>query len=155
MISTTIEGVIMQDTAYKPEGFSSLTPFIAVNNAQKVLDFVKRAFDAEEVFTLRNDDGTIQHAQIRIGDSMLLLGDAMGKSESPAMIYHYVADCDCHYERGLGAGASSIQEPTDQFYGDRNAGLKDPCGNIWWIATYKEALSREDIEQRAKQAAHA
>lgn len=139
----------MQDIAYKPEGFSNITPFIAVNQAQKVLEFVKRAFDAEEIFALRRDDGTIEHAQIRIGDSMLLLGDPMGKDEARAMLYYYVADCDCHYERGLASGGTSIQEPTDQFYGDRNAGIKDPCGNIWWIATHKEALSRDTIEERA------
>jgi len=137
---------------FKPEGFTSVTPFIMVNDAQKVLDFVKRAFDAEEIHVMRDKDGRIWNAKIRIDDGMLLLGDTMGQESAPSTIYLYVADCDCHYERGLGAGGSSISEPTDQFYGDRNAGLKDPCGNVWWVATHKEALTREAIEERARQA---
>lgn len=135
---------------YQPQGFSSVTPFIMVNDAQKVLDFVKRAFDAEEVLVLRHKDGTIWNAQIRIGDGMVLLGDSMGQPSAPSTVYLYVPDCDCHYERGLGAGGTSIQEPTDQFYGDRNAGLTDPCGNVWWVATHKEALNQQAIEDRAR-----
>lgn len=136
--------------SYIPEGFTTVTPFIMVKDAQQVVNFVKRAFDAEELSVLRTADGTIQHAQMKIGNGIFLIGDTMGKHEPiPAMIYLYVADCDCHYERGLGAGGESVSEPADQFYGDRNAGVKDPCGNIWWIATHKEALSHSEIEERA------
>jgi uncharacterized glyoxalase superfamily protein PhnB len=136
--------------AFKPEGYTSITPFIIVNDAQKVLDFVKRAFDAEELEVFRDNEGRIINAQIRIDGSMILLADAMGKEESRATLYFYVPDCDCHYERGLASGGESLREPADQFYGDRNAGVKDPCGNMWWIATHKEALSRETIEERAR-----
>lgn len=137
---------------YQPEGFTSVTPFIMVDGAQQVLDFVKRAFDAEEIHVMRDKEGRIWNAKVKIGDGMLLLGDTMGQPSTPSTIYLYVADCDCHYERGLGAGGTSLQEPVDQFYGDRNAGLKDPCGNTWWVATHKEALSREAIEDRARAA---
>jgi PhnB protein len=140
-------------TSYMPEGFTTVTPFIMVENAQQVVNFVKRAFDAEEISVLRAEDGTLQHAQIRIGNGIFLIGDTMGEHPAmPATLYLYVADCDCHYERGLGAGGESVSEPTDQFYGDRNAGIKDPCGNIWWIATHKEALTMQEIEERARKA---
>lgn len=139
--------------SYMPEGFTTVTPFIMVEDAQKVVDFVKRAFDAEEVHMLRRADGVIQHAQMKIGDSLFLLGDTMGKHPArPATLYLYVPDCDCHYERGLAAGGESLSEPADQFYGDRNASIKDPCGNVWWIATHKESLTFAEVEERARKA---
>ncbi|MCH2547528.1 MAG: VOC family protein [Alphaproteobacteria bacterium] len=136
---------------YKPDSVPSVAPYIIVNDAQKVLDFVKRAFDAEEIQTLRNKNGIIQYAQIRIGDGMVMLSENKNIA-SPSTIYLYVADSDCHYERGLASGGTSVCEPEDRFYGDRNAAVKDPCGNVWWVATHKEALSREIMESRAHEA---
>lgn len=139
--------------SYKPEGFGTVTAFIMVEDAQKVVDFVKRSFDAEEMSILRRPDGVIRHAQLKIGDSLILLGDTMGEHPArPATLYLYVPDCDSHYERGLAAGGESISEPADQFYGDRNAGVTDPCGNVWWIATHKEALTFAEVEERARKA---
>lgn len=135
---------------YKPEGFSSITPIIVVEDAQKLLDFVKRAFDAEEMHVVRDKEGRIQHAQIKIDGGIFMLADTMERSPVLATLYLYVPDCDAFYERGLASGATSIREPADQFYGDRNGGITDPCGNTWWIATHKEALSREAIEERAR-----
>lgn len=137
---------------YKREGFSSVTPYIIVNDAQKVLDFAKRAFDAEELLVQRREDGSIQHAELQIDDGIIMLGSSSSGESMPTAIHLYVADCDCHYERGLASGGTSVSEPSDHFYGDRNAGVKDPCGNVWWVATHKEALSRETIQERAKKA---
>lgn len=140
-------------TSYIPEGHTSISPYIMVEHAQKVIDFAKRAFDAEELHVLRRNDGTIQHAELKIGSGIVMIGDTLGKcAPMPAAIHLYVADCDCHYERALAAGGESVSEPTNHFYGDRNGGIKDPCGNVWWVATHKEALSMTEIEERARKA---
>ncbi len=93
------------------------------------------------------------HAQVKIGDSFVMMGEPMGEFQPmPASIYLYVEDTDATYQRALEAGATSIMEPADQFYGDRNAGVKDPFGNLWWIGTHIEDVSPEEIEKRAKAA---
>lgn len=135
---------------YRPAGFHTITPFIMAKNPDAILNFVKSAFDAREVLVLRDEKGTITHAQIQIGDSPFMMGDSMGKEVLPAMLYLYVPECDAMYYKALGAGGTTVQVPGDQFYGDRNAGVKDPEGNIWWIATYIESLSADEIRERAR-----
>ncbi|CAN5371059.1 hypothetical protein BH18THE2_BH18THE2_33350 [soil metagenome] len=95
-------------------------------------------------------DGTIGHAEVRLGDSVIMVSDAQGEEYKPMQsgIHLYVEDCDSIYKRALEAGATSIMEPADQFYGDRSAGVKDQFGNRWWIATHKEDLSKEEIAKR-------
>jgi PhnB protein len=115
---------------------------------------MKQAFDAREVERMAMPDGTIRHAEVKVGDSMIMMGDAGGDWKAmPASLYLYVDDADATYRRALQAGATSLMEPADQFYGDRNAGVKDPVGNIWWIATHKEDVAPEEIKRRAA-AAH-
>jgi PhnB protein len=96
-------------------------------------------------------DGTIAHAEVRIGDSAVMMGEPMGEQQPrPATLYLYVNDTDAVYQRALQAGATSLMEPADQFYGDRNAGVQDVFGNYWWIGTHKEDVSPEELKKRAE-----
>ncbi len=136
-----------------PDGYHSLTPYLVVQGVAKLIDFLKQAFEAKEVHRMSRPDGTIMHAEVRIGDSVVMMGEAMGEFKPmPAMIYLYVNDADAVYQRALQAGATSMMEPADQFYGDRNGGVKDPCGNQWWIATHKEDVPPEELAKRAEAA---
>ena len=96
-------------------------------------------------------DGRIMHAQVTIGDSVVMMGEPSGEFKPmPGSIYLYVNDTDAVYKRALEAGATSFMEPADQFYGDRNAGVKDPSGNIWFIATRKEDVPPDELARRAE-----
>jgi uncharacterized glyoxalase superfamily protein PhnB len=120
------------------EGFHTVTPYLIVAGAARLLEFVARAFDAEEVLQMPAKDGTIQHAEVRIGDSIIELADGGGEWQPmPAVLHMYVPDADAVYRRALEAGATSLREPRDEEYGERSAGVKDPSGNHWWIATMK------------------
>lgn len=135
-----------------PDGYHTVTPYLTVQGTDKLLAFVKAGFGAEETVRMPRDDGSIGHAEVRIGDSVVMMGDASEQwSPMPTSIHLYVDDCDGTYQRALEAGGTSVQEPTDQFYGDRMAGVRDPVGNMWWIATHVEDLSEEEIGKRAKE----
>jgi uncharacterized glyoxalase superfamily protein PhnB len=134
-----------------PEGYHSITPYLTVPGAAKLLDFLKQAFEAEEIHRMARPDGAIMHAEVRIGDSPVMMGEPMGSCEPMfGSLYLYVPDVDAVYKRALQAGATSTSEPADQFYGDRSAGIKDPVGNQWWIATHKEDVPPEEIARRAE-----
>jgi PhnB protein len=134
-----------------PEGYHSVTPYLVVPGASKLIDFLKQAFEAEETERVASPDGTIMHAEVRICDSIIMMGDAMGEfNPMPGMIYLYVNDTDATYQRALRAGATSMREPKNQFYGNREAGVKDELGNIWWIATHIEDVSPEELKRRAE-----
>jgi len=121
-----------------PEGFHSITPYLAVEGAAKFIDFLKQAFGADEVLRVRREGGKIAHAQVRIEGSMVELADApTGSKPNPTAIWLFLGDADAAYARALKAGATSIHEPMDQDYGDREASVKDPFGNHWYIATHK------------------
>ncbi len=134
-----------------PEGYHSVTPYLISQGAAKVLDFVKETFDAQEVMRMPGPNGTIGHAEFRIGDSNLMISDG-GEMypPMPCSLYVYVNDVDATYKRALKAGAVSVKEPADQFYGDRSASVKDFAGNIWGIGTHIEDVSPEELERRAK-----
>lgn len=137
-----------------PEGFHAVTPYLVVDGASKLLEFVSEAFDAEEMFRMDTPEGRIGHAEVRIGDSVVMVADPPSTDRSnvmPGMLYLYVEDVDKTYRRGLEAGATSLQEPADQFYGDRTAGLQDPVGDRWWIATRVEEVSPEEMEKRVQE----
>jgi PhnB protein len=137
-----------------PDGFHTVTPYLVVSDAARLIAFLQQAFDGKETICTTKPDGSIGHAEVRIGDSAVMLGEAGGAWKAmPCAIYLYVPDTDAVYRRALQAGATSIMEPADQFYGDRNAGVKDPCGNLWWIATHIEDVPPEEMKRRA--AAHA
>jgi uncharacterized glyoxalase superfamily protein PhnB len=134
-----------------PEGYHSVTPYLAVEGADKLLEFVKKAFDAVDAHEcMRRPDGTIQHAKVRIGDSIVMLAEASGPwKPRPSTLYLYVNDADATYRRALEAGATSLQEPATHFYGDRSAGVQDPTGNFWWVATHVEDVPPEELKRRA------
>lgn len=126
-----------EDAEPLPEGMHNITPYLHPKGAPKVIDFLKRAFRAEEIFRAQDAKGTVHHAKIRIGDSIIALGEAHGPYQPmPPALHLYVPDADAAYKRALEAGAISIDEPVDQGYGDRSAGVKDPFGNVWYIATH-------------------
>jgi uncharacterized glyoxalase superfamily protein PhnB len=120
------------------EGFHTITPYLIVREAAELIDFVKQAFGAQELFRGTGSAGGI-HAEVKIGDSMVMIGggEALGRASMPAAIHLYVTDADAVYKHALEAGAASLGEPVDQFYGDREAGVKDQAGNVWYIATNK------------------
>ncbi len=129
-----------------PEGYHTVTPYFVVPDGEAFLSFIERAFAA--TITYRSRDNS--HAEARIGDSMIMVGQAKGDWQPQQVsTYLYVEDCDAWYKRAVEGGATSTMEPADQFYGDRNGGVKDPWGNNWWIGTHKEDLSPEEIEKRA------
>lgn len=133
-----------------PDGYHTVTPYLLVQGADKLIDFVKKAFDAKETERYSMPDGSVGHAELRLGDSVIMLSEAMGEDykSTSAGIHLYVENCDATYQRALEAGATSTMQPADQFYGDRSAGVKDQFGNQWWIATHKEDLSKEEITKR-------
>lgn len=135
-----------------PDGYHSVTPYLVVEGVGKLLDFVKQAFDAKEVHPpMRRPDGSVMHAEMNVGGSIVMMGEPRGDlPPMPAALYVYVTDADAVYRRALQAGATSVMEPADQFYGDRSGGVKDPCGNLWWIATHKEDVSPEEMKRRAE-----
>jgi len=138
-----------------PDGYHNVTPYLIVPGADRLIEFLKQAFGAKEVERQQRPDGTIMHAEVRIGDSVIMLGDAAGSQwpARPAALYVYVPNTDATYQRALQQGATSLMEPADQFYGDRNAGVSDAWGNQWWIGTHIEDVSREELEKRAKERA--
>lgn len=137
----------------KPDGYHSVTPYLVVDGAARLIDFLEQSFDAEEVERFAAPGNRVGHAELRIGDSRVMLGDAHGEHKAmQAMLYVYVNDVDASYQRALAAGGTSVQAPTDQFYGDRSGGVKDPCGNVWYIATHIEDVSPAELKRRAQAA---
>ncbi|MGE5647704.1 MAG: VOC family protein [Acidobacteriota bacterium] len=134
-----------------PEGFHTVTPYLFVSGAAKLIDFMKQAFGAKEVERMPTPDGAIMHAQVKIGDSIIMLGDARDQwAPMPTSLYLYVNDTDAVYKRALQAGGTSLREPADEFYGDRSAGVKDPTGNMWWLATHIEDVAPDELRRRAE-----
>jgi PhnB protein len=131
------------------DGYHSVTPYLAVQRAAELIVFLKAAFDAKETERMNRPDGTIAHAEVKIGDSVVMLAESTDKwKPMPGAIYLYVEDTDIAYKRALKEGATPLMEPADQYYGDRNAGVKDPVGNIWWLATHKEDVSPDEMAKR-------
>jgi uncharacterized glyoxalase superfamily protein PhnB len=135
-----------------PEGYHSVQPYLIVKGAGDLLEFVKTVFDATETGKMAARDGTLMHGEVKIGDSTVMMADAQGPSQpTTAALYVYVPDVDATYKKALSAGATSIMEPANQFYGDRHGGVKDKFGNSWWVATRVEDVSKEEMERRAQQ----
>ena len=131
-----------------PEGYHSVTPYLVVNGAARLIEFMKDVFGAEETFRMGGD--TIMHAEVRLGDSVIMLGDANPEHPPRATMLHiYLPDADAAYRRALAAGAKSVREPADQFYGDRSGAFVDEFGNHWWVATHIEDVPPDEMERRA------
>lgn len=126
-----------QGQSHVPKGLHSVNPYLHPRRAEPLIGFLRRAFEAQEVAKYASPDGVVHHAVVKVGDAVLEMGEAHGKYEPmAAMFYLYVPDMESVYRRALAAGATSFQEPTDQPYGDRNAGVQDAFGNKWYIATH-------------------
>jgi uncharacterized glyoxalase superfamily protein PhnB/uncharacterized protein YndB with AHSA1/START domain len=142
---------LLEKTAVNPirEGFHTITPYLLVEGAARLIEFLSAAFDAEILDRKFHPDGTVMHAELRIGDSMVMLGEASSEFRPmPASIYLYVPDCDRVYQQALAAGGESVFAIRNLPSGERYGGVKDPCGNIWWIATHIEDVSPEEEERR-------
>ena len=143
-----------------PEGYHSVTPYLGIRGAEEAIEFYKRAFDATELLRLTAPDGKIGHAEIRIGNSPIMMGDPCDDSPfrnpqslggSSVGLHVYVEDVDSLFARAVEAGAKVIRPVEDQFYGDRTGTLEDPFGHVWFLATHKEALTQEEINRRAQE----
>ena len=132
-----------------PPGYHSLTSYLMLSNVDGFLEFLRKAFDAQIIRRMPGPDGSTAHAEVRMGDSHLMVGDPMGQHPArPGTLYFYVPKVDAVYQQALDAGATSTMEPADMFYGDRNAGVQDAWGNMWWIATHIEDVSDIEMERR-------
>jgi PhnB protein len=136
-----------------PSGYHTVTPYLRVTGAAEFIQFLQRAFDAKENHRSLGPDGAIVHADVTIGDSHVMLTEGMETFPTlPGSIFLYVPDVDLTYQSAIEAGATSIMEPSDQFYGDRTGGVRDPFGNEWWIGTHVEDMSAEELHHRHQQA---
>lgn len=123
-------------TSHKPAAHNAVSPYLLVANVADMLAFLQSTFNAVELYKRQLPDGRIVHAETRIDDSVIMLGERPdGRDPACCSTHVYVADVDSVYRRALAAGATSISEPKDQPYGDRTSGVRDPQGNIWWIGT--------------------
>lgn len=119
-----------------PEGYHTITPYLVSDDALRLIEFLKAAFNGVETFSSNDDEGRIRHAEFKVGDSMLMVAQAYDQWKAkPAAFYLYVPDVDATYATALKAGAVSTAPPEDKPYGDRTAGVQDPTGIDWWIAT--------------------
>ncbi len=145
-----------------PEGFHTVTPQLTLDDAAQAIDWYKKALGAQEVSRSLGPDGKVMHAELRIGNSPVMMNDAIGGGKgpksmggSPASLWIYVEDCDAMFQRAVAAGARVDPGPmgqlADQFWGDRTGTFTDPAGYRWTIATHKEDLSAEEIQQRQEE----
>jgi PhnB protein len=132
-----------------PDGSHTITPYLVVEGVPKLIEFLKQAFGAQELGRMARPDGGVMHAEVKVGDSKLMIGEPMGDWKAkPCSLYLYVEDVDAVYQRAIQAGGTSVREPSDQFYGDRTGGVIDPSGNYWGIATHVEDVSHEEMAKR-------
>ena len=144
-----------------PDGYHSLTPSLVLKDARKAIEFYKRAFGAEEVDVMAGPDGRVMHAELRFGDSMLMLGEenpawpAFKSAEtigsSPASLHLYVPDADAAFKRAVDAGAKSEMPVEDAFWGDRYGKVRDPFGYSWGLATRVKNLTPAEIKTAAQE----
>lgn len=142
-----------------PDGYHSVTTYLSINGAAEAISFYENAFDAQQRFVMPTPDGKIDHAEITIGDTVIMLADACPVSDmldprdlsgTSVALMLYVADVDKSFDQALAHGAVQIRPVEDQFYGDRLGTLRDPFGHIWYLATHIEELTPEQISQRAQ-----
>jgi uncharacterized glyoxalase superfamily protein PhnB len=135
-----------------PTGYHTVTPWIIVRGAAQLLDYLKAAFGAEEIARVYNSDGSIGHAEARVGDTVVMMFDAKEEwPPTPSFIRLYVEDGDGTYQRALAAGGTSVTEMTTLFWGDRVGRVRDPFGNIWWIQTRIEDVDPDEMAARAQE----
>jgi PhnB protein len=143
-----------------PEGYHTVTPYLAVDNAAEAIDFYRRAFGAKERVRMSGPGDTVMHAELEIGDSLVMLSDPFPQASTTppkelggtsASVFMYVEDIDAVYRQAIDAGASSLMEPDDMFWGDRFGSVQDPFGHSWTIATHVEDLEPEEMQRRSEE----
>ena len=142
-----------------PDGYHTATPYLIIKDAARAIEFYKQAFGAVEVLRLAGPDGKIGHAEIKIGNSPIMLADEFPEmgyrgpqalGGTPVSLLLYVEDVDVRFRQALAAGAKETRPVKDQFYGDRSGTLMDPFGHVWTLATHKEDVSLEEVTRRAE-----
>ena len=140
-----------------PDGYHTATPYLIVKGGAEAIDFYRKAFGAEEILRMSGPGGSVMHAEVKIGDSPIMLSDEMPGAEwkgpqslggTPVSIMLYVEDVDVRFQQALKAGARELRPVKDQFYGDRAGTLADPFGHVWTIATHKEDVPKEELDRR-------
>jgi PhnB protein len=132
-----------------PENYPRVSPYLVVKDVEETMEFVQYVFGAKVREKMTMPDGSVNHGEVSIGDSVIMMGKATEEHKPlNAMLYIYVEDTDAAYKRAIEKGAVSVMEPADQFYGDRNAGVKDKDGISWWMASHVEDVSPEEIMRR-------
>jgi PhnB protein len=143
-----------------PEGYNTITPYLAVEDASAAIDFYQRALGAKERARMGGPGDSVMHAELEIGDSLIMLSDPFPQASTKppkelggtsVSIFAYVEDVDSLYKQAVDAGASSLMEPDDMFWGDRFASVQDPFGHSWTIATHVEDVAPEEMQKRAEQ----
>ena len=149
----------MNKVHYIPKGYGSVTPYLIIKGAAKAIDYYKNVFGATEIMRMPGPDGRIGHAELQIGDSRIMLADefpemgyrsAESIGASPVSLLVYLPDCDQVVAKAVAEGAKILKPVEDQFYGDRSGFIQDPFGHLWSIATHKEDVSPQELEERAR-----
>jgi PhnB protein len=151
----------MSEVHYIPQGYNSVTPYLVIKGAAEAIEYYKNVFGATVVVRMDGPNGTVGHAELQIGDSRIMLADenpSMGQGHisaasvggSPVSLYVYVPDCDKIIEKAVAGKAKILKPVQDQFYGDRSGFIQDPFGHLWGIATHKEDVSGEEMDERMK-----
>ena len=151
----------MSKVSYIPKDYSTVTPYLVIRGADRAIEYYKKAFGATEQFRMNGPDGKVGHAELKIGNSRIMVADenpSMGEGHtsaatigaSPVSLYVYLPDVDRVVERATAEGAKVLKPVQDQFYGDRNGFIQDPFGHLWCISTHVEDVSPQDMEERMK-----
>lgn len=144
-----------------PTGYHAITPYLIFDGAARAIDFYQRAFDAKELLRIPAPNDRIGHAEIKVGDSVIMMADEHPEMDayapkhfggSPVSLLLYVTDVDAMFKQAIAAGAIEVRPVADQFYGDRTGGIRDPFGHRWYVATHVEDVPPEELEKRAKAA---
>jgi len=152
--STTERNEAKQGSAvpFVPGGYHTVTPWIVVRGAAGFIDFLSDAFRATELSRMEGDDGFIAHAEVRIGDSVVMLFDARPEwPDTPAFLRLYVPDADAAFERALVAGATAVTEVAEHSFGDRIGRVRDPWGDVWWLQTHVRDATEHDMENPSEE----
>ena len=139
---------------YKPDGYRDITPYLVVDGADRLIDFITKAFGAKERMRMPGPGGKIGHAEVEIGDSLIMLGDSATvdfNRKTTTMIHLYVKDADAAFKSAVAAGGKVDQELETKFYGDRAGSVTDEWGNIWWLSTHVEDVPPEEMPKRAQE----